>query len=384
MKKRNLIYMLAAAALVGCAKEPGGGSQIQEKVWFVPRPTVAAEASVATRSVIDGSQYFPLLRYGLWIEALDAAGDPDAATTAWYQDVAGYANILASRSAYSGTGSTWSFTPKGAPALTSRVGLFPGKSPKVTICGVYPYYAAFTPTDATAVPFKVGLTDASNYDYMYTGPVVVDIENDAVSGLISKPLPFHHVMTLVEFRLSTTLIGSLQINSITLEAVDNTDQPKEIFLTEGTFSALDGSINPGPTSVTTDKLTVTYNKKVAYASGGGLGHTSFGVIVPPIDITAATGTKLKVSFEFDYKNLDEDEDDMPEGLGGYLELDLDAIQTDTGDGNGATPKGLVTGYRYTYPIAVDNFIKYTGYPEVQPWAFAQDGNGDDLIYDIIL
>lgn len=361
--------MLLPVLMAGCANNPSDGP-MESGSFFVPLPVVAADAVAGTRAVVDNSTYFPLLEYGIWVEALDAAETVDAANTLWYHTMCGYDNIKAERKGVAAPDNIWNFTPYGGPASSTRIGLFPNRGAKVNVYGVYPYMPDFDPADANRIPFEVGLTDDTNYDYMYTGPVLLSVP---ASGSINENLPFKHVMTLLEFRLSTTLVGTLTVNSISLEATGIADgQPRNIFLTKGTFSALDGSVDPGPAPAMSDKLTIGYNKNVAYKQSEEQKYTSFGVIVPEIGPSLTTGTRLKISFEFDYKNLNEDDDGILAGQGGEIILDLDDILT------GGSAKGLLTGYMYSYTIEVDNFIKYNGYPEVQPWL------PDDNIHDIIL
>lgn len=376
---KRIIFALLLLSVVACSKEPGGRQKPGAEVWLIPSPELGAAVSTdGTRAVVDGTQYFPLTQYSLWIEPLDALGQADATNMEWYKGI-GYDNILAAGTRNGNGTYTWKFTPKGG-ALSTRVGLFPSHGQKVKVCAVYPYMSDFDPATAAEIPFEIGMTDATNIDYMYTGPVEVTLPAISTSAAtqMSVSLPFKHAMTLLEFQISTTLVGSLAIKTITLKAEDALGSPVDIFALDGKFSAIDGSVFDIQTR--TSSMTITYHKKVAYNQAvNELRYTSFGVIVPEIPKSLTDGTKLKVTFEFDYKNLHEENDDILKGLGGELELDLGAITTNS------TLQGLAASYRYIYTISIDNFIKYEDYPEVQSWYFEQNEEGTgDKIYDKIL
>jgi hypothetical protein len=219
---------------------------------------------------------------------------------------------------------------------------------------------------------------------MFTGPVMVD----PTSGPdINVPLNFNHIMTLLEFRMSTTLVGNLTVKSITLQATDGSFAPVDVFAMAGEFDPRTGVVTPLATTLQ-DEIVITYDKTVAYKStypnpaynAPVRTWTSFGVIVPQIAHIA--GGNIEAVIEFHYKHTDEygdedyDDDELFNDNQSHITIPFNSLLT-----SGST-QGFLQGYRYIFNIEIDNFIKYFGYPIVEPWVNENDGT-DDIIHDIV-
>jgi hypothetical protein len=369
--KKITVLLLAAFAFttVSCSKEEigtDGGDTVQ----FSPGIGITAQTSVESRAVVADHGHFPLSRFGLWLES---------ATLAFQQSyyTIGYDNILGTSTYYQNAPDTRRYTPRGASAAAS-IGLLKSKG-AVTFYGMHPYTEEFDPATTTSLPFSVGITNATNYDYMYTGPVVVDPD---VASTLTAAMPFKHAMTLIEFRLSTTYVGTLMLNTATLTAT-NGGSPQPIFAMKGTWDPRTGAVTPDAGSAT-DVLEVTHDRTVAYEKASSLtsyaaNYTSVGFIVPAIP--HSVGTTLKAVFKFQYKDEDDtswvDYDELT-GQPSEIEFDLDEVLT------AGTPQGFMAGYRYIFNVSIDNFIKYLGYPVVEPWTAPDESDPDDPnIEDII-
>lgn len=364
--KRITILLAAAFALgaVSCSgeRETGGGVPDGDTVWFSPEVTVGTEASAMSRTVVNDNSHFPMSSFTLWLES----DTPD-----FQQDyyTLGYDNIMGSSSYGNSTlPSSRNYILRGAEDRT-QIGLMKSKN-AVTFFGMHPYLENFDPTATTTLPFTVGTTNATNYDYMYTGPVTVD--PNLSPSPITTPMSFKHVMTLIEFRMTTTYAGTLILNTAKLTAT-NGGSPQPVFLMNGTWNPRTGGVNPDAASASAE-LEITYNSTVKHESTSDPGYTSVGFIVPEIPHTDGNGTKFKAVFKFQYRDQNNTSWTDYEELTGQpseIEFDLDDILT------GGNAQGFCTGYRYIFNISVDNFIKYLGYPVVEPWSVPDENDPDD-------
>lgn len=365
--RKYIILISVAFAVLSCSKEPDSTMKDGNVVYFSPGVELSAPAN-ATRSIIDGGEYLPLRGYSLGIESMDSFGDTDPVNTAFYHSY-GCDNIKASRADYN---SAWEYkyNRDARAEVYTAIALFKTLG-KLRLFAIYPYSSQFRPTHdyMDAIPFTIGTTHSINYDYMYTGPVIVDPN---VAADLTKTLDFKHVMTVLEFKITNTMPGSLRLRTITLEATKG-GQPQDIFLMNGTYSGYDGAITSGATRQ--NKVEMKYDADIVYKQKKpGLSmYTSCSFIFPAIAKALTDGTTLNVAMEFEYKN---DEDGVLIGRGGSFNIDLGAIVTNS------LTQGLLTGYRYTYMIDIDNFIKYTDYPQVAPWINEQIG-GTDVVHEII-
>lgn len=375
MKKLLMITALPAILIfASCGKSDRDGMEdrADDVMRYTPSPmVVGTQAQSGTRTVVDGGVNFPFLSYRMWVESADSA------INQWYQEELGYDNIFASRTQGSnGVFNLWYYTPRGASTSSGSVGLFKSKGP-VTVYAVYPSSLSFDVADYEHIPFTVGLTDATNYDYMYAVPQSVD---PSVVTDLTQNLLFRHTMTLIEFRLSTAYVGTLQVKSITVRA--RSSQNPDVFGMEGTFSASDGTVIP---TAYADNLTIDYgNKTVQWKNSTGtnvLKYTSFGIIVPEIAYQdGVDDIQLEVTFEFYYPDADGDSDELI-GKGSTLTFDLAEVKTPD-EISVPIAQGLLAGYRYVFNIEIDNFIKHVGYPVAQPWMPEEDGDGNDVTHEI--
>lgn len=388
MKIRTIILLGACLAAASCAKEPGQVVLPGDTVGVQLNVCLPASGQQQTRSAM--GEYLPdsrLTRFGLCVVP-DGPGSETPDNYTWYHDKAGYDNILVQNTAPTSYNTTtgqynyksWSYLPRGGSAATAqKFGLFTSRGP-VTIYGVHPYMADFHEqiSDMGHIPFEIGATNATNHDYMYIAPVQID--PGVTSGAtISRDIHLEHVMTALEIRLTNTHHGTVIVSHIDFEAFDNDgingDVPAYLFSMDGTFSVIDGSVTPTPGSEV-DKITMSYGTSVGYkyATYDYSRYTPYSLIVPPVEYRS--GRKVKASVWLRYDGSDES--DLV-GLGGVLWFDLDVIKAKNGG-----HEGLLGGYRYVFTAEVDNFIKYSGYPEVEEWVVPDENDPDDgQIKDII-
>lgn len=356
-----------------CGSEDMPGPAEGEEVPYIPEPSVgvAAAGTVSTRAKVDGTWHFPVLQYGLCLEAKQRG--PEQTTggnTAWYRNL-GYGNILARRGKNTNlTYSAWEFSLKGRQAAR-HIGLFRHRGP-VTVYGMHPYVKDFD-ISAPETNFDV----YNGIDYMYTGPVEID---PSVGPDLNKTLTFKHAMALIEMRISTTMAGTLYVTGLKMETLDAGGTPVELFRTKGRFNPITGSVTPDAGSATSELRT---NRTVAveYENAGGTspGYTSLSFVVPRADYTAGTGARLKMTVYFQYRDESGTvQDDEIFGSGSSVTFGLDDIMT------GGAAQGFLPGYRYSFPVRVDNFIKYFGYPVVQDWLTDIGEDGAEKIYEIVL
>jgi hypothetical protein len=368
MKIRTIVTILAAAAFVSCDRETALPAMTGDRVDM--QLDIAVPQSVAqSRSAIGiGQPDGQLTRYSLCVI-------PDSAKhEQWYHEFLGYDNLSGSCSwttrAIDGTYtlSSKSFTPRGGSSM-SRLGLYTSKG-SVTLYGIHPYMANFDTmiSDLDHIPFTVGKTPAANIDYMYIEPQWVDMSEFNPGEAPTKTLAFNHVMTAVEIRLSTTLEGTVQVDSVVLDGFDGND-PAALFGMSGTFSARNGAVAVDGSSFI-DHLPINFNSSTINninATYSYQKYTPYAFIFPAV--AHADARRIRATIYFKYM-IDPGLDLV--GTGGTMEFEFDNIKTE------GENSGLVAGYRYIYTATIDNFIKYSGYPEVEQWVV------DDQIKDIIL
>lgn len=244
-----------------------------------------------------------------------------------------------------------------------------------------------TPPESTHTDYNYLYNhDAYNYDYMYMEPVRIDMTGVKPGDQLTVPARFKHVMTTVEFRIRTTMTGTVLIDSIALDTYDG-DVRANLFAMGGTYSYYDGSVN------TDGAKFVNHSQKFFNKTLGTYAHPAvngtitnlqnrFPFIFPAIE--HRPGRKIKATiYVRRYVNGDTTNNGTLdfEGQPNVVWLDFDKIQTPAGSGE---YKGLAQGYRYVYTIDIDNFIKYSGYPEVEPWVLATDEGNEELIKEIVI
>lgn len=267
------------------------------------------------------------------------------------------------------------YSPRGTNISMPALGLFPTKG-NVWIYGVYPYIANFHQliTDLDHIEYKVGSTNNTNHDYMYVDPVYVDMTGLKPGDTQTRDLEFRHVMTALEVRLTTTHIGTVSIDSIVLEAYDgSTTAP--VFSMSGTFSARNGAVTPHPDNYA-DRLKLTYGiTTVAYKFDEQpyRRYSPFAFLFPAVE--HKPGRKFRATIHFRHINQ---AGLSLAGQSAVMDFEFDNIQT------AGAHQGLVAGYRYIYKAEIDNFIKYSGYPEIEEWVVPTGDPDDDQIKDIII
>lgn len=349
---------------ISCSRHEISTPDDGNTVRFIPEPVIGAAAS--TRARIDGTWQFPILEYGLYVEGVNAQ------TTAWYHGI-GYDNIMAMRDKGKDYDhyTAWKFTPKGAPNYAFYIGLFKNRGP-VTFYAMSPYNAGFS-----AVNREIAFDVRNNVDYLYTGPVAVD--PDVLSSL--RPvMNFKHAMTLIELAVSTTMVGTLYVTGVTFETLDSSGNPAAMFYMTGKFNPITGKVTPDAGSLTSK---LEQNDRIAVEYIGDKASspicTYIPFFVPQMNYTAGSGAKLKMTVRFEYSDKEaQQHDDEIFGSGSSVTFRLDDILT------GGTAQGFLAGYRYYFPVKVDNFIKYFGYPVVQEWETDADDQGEEKIYEIVL
>lgn len=380
MKKILTITLLSAMALVSCrSMDETGLPEPGEAVVLQPRLLIpsAGEAS-ATRSGLGlGLPNGRLTKFSLCVVP-DDEGTGATPNSEWYHDRMGYDNIAVVNSPTSSTYDVntgkylynrWSYMPRGGTRTTiNTFGLYPNHGKTYTIYGVHPYMENFheNAADLTAVGFEINDTNAINYDYMIVGPVAVDISAKQAGSTINATLPLTHIMAAVELQLTNTHHGTLVVDSVKFELLDGAVAAAEIGM-RGTFSAVDGSVSVEPGSEISG-IMMKYGSSVGYKHSTYVynRYTPYTLIIPPVAHVA--GRKIRATIYFNY--VGDDDLDLV-GLGGTVDFNFDDIET-----NGSH-QGLVGGYRYVYKVEVDNFIKYHGYPEVEPWVAPDENDPDD-------
>ncbi len=376
--------IMAAAAFVSCEKDmPSVGPNDTMSLELDVVLPEAVSLSAGTRAGV--GPYRP--DSSLSSSSVCVIPDPgpnQAEYKTWYHDYLGYDNLKGSYSwgtANPYNASNYSYTPRGTTtANASRLGLFPSKG-AVTIYGVYPYMADFHTmvSDLEHIPFTVGKTFANNYDYMYVDPIHIDMTGVKPGDTQTRALAFKHVMTAIEVRLSTTLTGTVIVDSVVLHAFDGNQRAK-VFAMKGTFDATGSQpvrVTPDPASYV-NTLPITYSSTVIHKNTPYY-YTPFAFIFPPIEYKP--GRKITASIYIRYMKgnvvyTDQDLDLV--GLGGTMEFEFDNIQT------AGLYQGLVSGYRYVYTAEIDNFIKYSGYPEIEEWVVPTDAPDDGQVKDIVI
>ncbi len=294
-----------------------------------------------------------------------------AANAEWYHDYVGYDNIQGVTNwTASNAFSSCSYTPRGGTNMT-RIGFFPTKG-SVHLYAVYPYVGDFhlRLDDLDHIPFAIGKTAATNFDYMYMNPIYLDMTGRVPGETLAMTVPFRHVMTTLEVRLETTMVGTVIVDSLVLDAFDGAGRA-EIFGMKGSYSARNGAVYPDADSYV-DHFPITFNTTLAtpYAS---IPYSPFAFIFPAVG--HRPGRKIVATIYFRY--VGDGTLDLV-GQSAVMEFPFDNILT------GGVNQGMIAGYRYIYAAYIDNFIKYSGYPEIEKWVLPTDDGGEDQIKDIVI
>lgn len=308
-----------------------------------------------------------------------AAIPDNPANEPWYHEYIGYDNLRVSPTWNGHSFVRASFAPRGQITAMSPIGFFPTKG-SLSIYGVYPYMSDFHQRldDLEHIPFSVGNTTANNYDYLYLEPTHIDMTGVVPGDTRTMTLSLKHVMTTVEIRLRATLYGTVAIDSIALHAFDGTARTK-IFTMKGDFSATTGEITRRDPASFIDHFSMGYNAAAIAIPQSSVSYTPFAFIFPSVEHLA--GRKIVATIYF--RNVNQSKLDLVV-MDGQMEFPFDNILTDLGDGDGPERNGLVAGYRYVYEAAIDNFIKYSGYPEVEEWVLPTGEPDDDQIKEIVI
>lgn len=227
---------------------------------------------------------------------------------------------------------------------------------------VYHPYDAFHPTKRLeAIPFVLGDTVTTNYDYMIPkeGMQTVDPTADALKDLNACKLPvtFNHIMTQLEFRFTVSFWGQDLIPSITLNCIDkDSSTPVKKIAMKGSYSFTTGALvydNDAMASEFTYKGII-----IPVASGMGAGYTQ-GIVIPPIELKDADANiEMSVSIKFNKVNP------QPVQETPYS-FTLKSLKATDEEGN--TRYGLLPGYKYIFNVTIDNFVKYNGVPTKVKW-----------------
>lgn len=377
MKIKAIFFLLATVITTSCSEDTpsqteDGSATLQLNILI---PETVTQGGAQTRATVGPGQP------DIAIPSFSLCVIPDqTANTGWYHDYLGYDNLtgkcswIYNNSTGLHTLHSCPFTPRGTTTSLSYLGVFPTKGP-VWIYGVYPAVPNFEKhiDDLEHIEYTTGNDNTTNYDYMYIDPIYMDMVGVNPGDILEQDLPFKHVMTAVEVRLTTTHIGTVVVDSIALEAFDGTDKAP-VFSMKGTYSAKDGSVSPLPGHYA-DHLNIAYNSMVNYKYAGAVheSYTPFPFIFPTVEHKA--GRKLIATIYFKY--IGDDGLDLV-GQTSMMEFKFDNIET------AGVRQGLVGGYRYVYKAEIDNFIKYSGYPEIEEWVVPTDDPDDDQVKDIII
>lgn len=375
MKIKLITITLITLLMIGCSNDTlphkeDGSVNLEFKI-VIPE---AVNQGGKTRTAVGP------VRPDAYISYFNLCVVPDETANAeWYYNYLGYDNIYGNAYwSYNTLGehtlNRISLTPRGSTTTMPNMGLFPTKG-SVRIYGVHPYIPDFQKYihNLENIEYNIGNSKETNYDYMYVEPVYMDMTGVKPGTTQTQSLTFKHAMTAMEIRLSTTHIGTVIVDSISLAATDGNTKAA-VFSKKGTYSAKDGSVIQQPDSYT-DTLNITYNSLVGYKYSSYIfeRYTPFAFIFPPVE--HKDGRKITATIHFKYINADESE---LIGQSSTMEFEFDNIQT------AGIHQGLVTGYRYVYTAEIDNFIKYSGYPEIEEWVVPTDAPDDDQVKDITI
>jgi hypothetical protein len=374
-----LLILPALPILTSCSDDSRAttGNAPGDIVLLQPNPTavVSVDTEPATRATITRviSPFPKGSQLGICIVPQGTDFDNDPIMPLY--EFPGYDNMLV----FGPTGTNdpeyitnWYYRPQGVTtAYTTN--LFGIKSDIVIdLYGYYPY-ANTNAKQTTAIPFELKC-DASNVDYMFTGKIEVDPVTPAINGStvtldangrIPLPMQFRHAMTLLEFRLTTSLPGPLVIDTIKISAKDDSNTAAAVFGTKGTFNGITGAVTCTEYRselIFVYKKTVPYNKTIITAPTDPRNYTSCYMAIPEIDLTAVpapgySGLKLTVHLAFD------------ESPGADTGRELYSGSTQTFNlsdvpATGSGKQGFIKAHRYLFNVTVDNFIKYSGYPSI--------------------
>lgn len=370
MKKRTIILLLPFVALTACVlpaspERPKDGTVYLE--LSIELPQAVGSASTKTRTAVsptdpDGT----MSNFSMCVI-------PDVEANAeWYHKYVGYDNIQG-RPTWN-TNNTFSacpFRPRGVTTNMTRIGFFPTKG-SIHLYAVYPYLEDFHErlNDLDHIPFTIGKTAATNYDYMYMNPIYLDMTDRVPGEILAMTVPFRHVMTTLEVRLETTMVGTVVVDSLVLDAFDGAERAK-IFAMQGSYSAKNGAVYPDGDSYI-DHFPITFNTTLVTPYSVDP-YSPFSFIFPTVE--HKPGRKIVATIYFRY--IGDGTLDLV-GQSAVMEFPFDNILTE------GVNQGFVAGYRYIYAAYIDNFIKYSGYPEIEEWVLPTDEDGDEQIKDIVI
>lgn len=373
--KRFIITIVPVLLIASCSSDNDHEYDDGEIVRYQPKIMIAGgeQAQTSTRTISDNTFFFPLHPFGMCV-----LGDDQENHYQFYHQL-GYANIKCL--------TTWNifdkscavtYQPLNSDRQEKYIGLSKNKGP-VRIYALHPQPDNFDFTKYHEMPFEVGTTNETNYDYMCAADITID---PADPSTLNTPIVFNHIMTALEFKLKTSLVGELVIESITLDAKYKANgQPAKIFFMEGTFDASTGDVEPDAASAISE-LTITYDRKVAYIEEDlkdGIRYTSCAAIFPAVEYGAGTGqindnieitAYLNFEHHADEFNNDSDKFDELKGSGSKITFDLDDMVFNS-------KVGFHTGHKYVFDLTIDNFIKYQGFPEIGEWVDHEFEGGKD-------
>ena len=371
---RLLTIGLIAFALVSCDKTALPGIETGDMVNLYLVPTSGTSVSGSARFAATGPNEKPFLANNGYTTNPSAIGvciypaGTNFAASPQYYTLPGYHNIKGTGTRPSGEGNvantgyatTWTYVPFGGSTVAAHATNAIGLSTSITetphavdVYGYYPYRPDVDRGNMTAYPFTVGITDSTNYDFMFTGLKTVTPSTSPGAADLYPPFEFEHAMPVLHFKLQTSYTGPLMINSIKLTAVDRTlGTPLNVFAKEGTINLTNGVItpNPAPTNYSSE-LTVDFKKWINRARQTGsstiVDSTSCCLVFPEINNPNA---KIKIDFILSDPNGPTSER--------ILISSTKPMEIDLGD---ATFGGaLRANYRYIFAVIIDNYIKYIG------------------------
>ena len=251
--------------------------------------------------------------------------------------------------------SNWSYLPQGGTtAIRDKIGLATSETLEgaVDIYGYYPYMEDMDRSNIKAYPFTVETVDSLNFDFMYTGLIPVDPNTGGGADLVPV-FVFKHAMPVLEFRMITSFLGPLRIDRIELSATyKSSGMPANVFADSGIIDFTNGTINTSGATFS-NTFSIEYKKTIPRYVNTSTVPTLCNMVFPQI---LDNDVQIKVNFVFaDPNDLSDSERDIIGNLAPLL-IDLSDVTTYS--------SGLQNDYKYIFRVQIDNFIKYSGYPEI--------------------